>query len=40
MTDDDLSTRMTPPPAEEYTVPVRFKFIGEEPPRIWTEEYE
>ncbi len=41
MTDDyDLDARLTPPPAEEYTVPVRFRFIGEEAPRIWTEDCE
>ena len=33
---DDI--RLIPPPMEEYTIPVRFVFIGEEPPRVWTEE--
>lgn len=32
--------RLIPPPMEEVTVPVRFKYIGEEAPRIWTEDCE
>ncbi len=38
--DDDSSTRLIPPPVEEYTVPVRVRFIGEESPRVWTDEEE
>ena len=33
---DDPNARLIPPPAEEYTVPVTFRFIGEESPRVWT----
>lgn len=35
--DYDLNARLVPPPMEEYQVQVRFRFIGEESPRIWTD---
>jgi len=35
--DYDVNARLVPPPMEEYQVQVRFRFIGEESPRIWTE---
>ncbi len=35
--DYDLDARLVPPPMEEYQVQVRFRFIGEESPRIWTD---
>ncbi len=40
MSDYDENVRLTPPPMEEVTVPVRLKFIGEEAPRVWTEDCE
>lgn len=41
MTDDDNNNpnaRLIPPPMEERPVQVRFRFIGEELPRVWTDE--
>ncbi len=35
--DYDVNARLVPPPMEEYQVQVRFRFIGEESPRIWTD---
>ncbi len=31
---DARDDRLIPPPAEEYRVPVRFRYVGEEAPRI------
>lgn len=36
--DYDLNARLIPPPMEEHTVSVQFRFIDEESPRIWTDD--